>query len=282
MPGTNERRAMRRVLAVALLATGITACTTTPVPPTAAKDVPELRPGSGYLIGYLPRKELPNSLQLLPAPPAAGSAAHAADQEAFRATRAMRDTARWKLAAVDANLRFPKAADTFSCALDLPISETTTPHVNMLLRRTLIDAGLATYTAKDHYKRKRPFVEHKVGSCAPGEEKRLVNDGSYPSGHAALGWAWALVLAEIAPERADALLARGQAFGQSRVVCGVHWQSDVDAGRVVGAAAVARLHADPMFLAQIAEARKEVAAARGKGQRATADCAAEAAALSAR
>ena len=79
----------------------------------------------------------------------------------------------------------------------------------------------------------------------------LAKDGSYPSGHASLGWAWGLILAEMAPERANALVARGQAFGQSRVICGVHWQSDVTQGRIIGAATVARLHADPVFRAQV-------------------------------
>ena len=86
-------------------------------------------------------------------------------------------------------------------------------------------------------------------TCTPQEEAKLVKDGSYPSGHNAVGWAWALVLAEVAPERATAILARGRAFGDSRPVCNVHWQSDANAGRVMGAAAVARLHADPVFRA---------------------------------
>jgi acid phosphatase (class A) len=69
------------------------------------------------------------------------------------------------------------------------------------------------------------------------------------------------------------------AFGQSRIVCGVHWKSDVEAGRVVGAAVVARLHAEPVFAAQLAAARKEVAAARAAGAKSPLDCAAEAQAL---
>jgi acid phosphatase (class A) len=60
----------------------------------------------------------------------------------------------------------------------------------MLMRRTLADAGLATYKAKDHYKRARPFVESKAAICTPQDEAMLRKDGSYPSGHAALGWAW--------------------------------------------------------------------------------------------
>ncbi|HOB95438.1 MAG TPA: phosphatase PAP2 family protein [Aquabacterium sp.] len=250
-----------------------------PAPPTDPDVVGESRTGSGYLKGYLDRKQLPDSLALLPRPPAEGSAEAAADLAVHRATRALRDTPRWALAASDDNLKFPKAAEVFSCALDLPISPDATPHLNMLLRRTLLDAGLSTYGAKDHYKRQRPFAALNEGTCAPASEAALRNDGSYPSGHSALGWAWALVLTGIAPDRADALLQRGHAFGQSRVVCGVHWQSDVDNGRVMGAAAVARLQSDPTFTAQAALARQEIADARAKGARSPLNCAAEQAAL---
>jgi len=125
----------------------------------------------------------------------------------------------------------------------------------------------------------RPFVVHKETTCAPQDEPRLVKDGSYPSGHSALGWGWALVLAELMPERTDALIQRGHAFGQSRVVCGVHWQSDVDAGRVMGAAAVARLHADPVFQAQMQAAASEIRALRASGRGTARQCAAEAEAL---
>jgi acid phosphatase (class A) len=95
-----------------------------------------------------------------------------------------------------------------------------------------------------------------------------------------LGWAWGLILAGLAPDKANALLHRGHAFGDSRMVCGVHWQSDIEAGRVVGAAAVARLQADPVFQAQTQLARAEIASARAKGLKSDRqDCAAEAAAL---
>lgn len=263
---------------LALLAAGCTA-PGGPTPTLDAARVGEVRAGSGVLNGYLDRKSLPDSLALLPAPPAAGSARAAADLEAYRATRALRDSPRWRMAIRDNELQFPAAATTFACALGVPISQDATPHTYMLLRRTLADAGLSTYGAKDHYKRQRPFAALKESSCVPGEEKKLANDGSYPSGHAALGWAWGLVLSSIAPERTDALVQRGNAYGQSRMICGVHWQSDVDAGQLMGAAAFARLQSDPVFTAQLAEARREVAAARAKGLRPDGDCAAEAAAL---
>jgi acid phosphatase (class A) len=98
--------------------------------------------------------------------------------------------------------------------------------------KMLLDVGLSTYKAKDHYKRIRPFVVHKSGTCYPN----LRTDGSYPSGHSAIGWGYALVLAELIPSRADAILQRGRDYGQSRLVCDAHWQSDIDAGRVISAA----------------------------------------------
>ena len=239
--------------------------------------MPEIRPG--ILAGYLPQKALPNSLALIPAPPAAASTALALDEEIYRQTRAYRGTPRWDLATEDANLMFPQAAGTFSCALNAPITEEDTPHLYRLMRRTLTDAGLSTYRAKDYYKRVRPFVVNKEASCTPDEEKQLMTNGSYPSGHSAIGWAWALILTEIAPEQCDALLARGLAFGQSRVICGVHWQSDVIEGRFMGAGTVARLHADPAFRAEVKAAKAELAAVRAKGLKPTRDCQAETAAL---
>jgi acid phosphatase (class A) len=148
----------------------------------------------------------------------------------------------------------------------------------MLLRRVRMDSSRANDTAKAHYARRRPFMDTKERTCTPKEEARMKPD-SYPSGHASIGWAWALVLAEVAPERANEILARGVAYGQSRVVCGVHYKSDLDAGRIIGAATVSRLHANAVFRAQVAEARKEVAAARAAGSRPQRDCAAEAQAL---
>lgn len=239
--------------------------------------IPEIHPG--ILAGYLQPETLPNSLALLPPPPAEGSAAFAVDEEVSRKSFALRGTPRWDLAAKDAELMFPEAAGTFTCALGIPITEIGTPHLYMLLRRTLADAGLSTYTAKNKYRRKRPFMVNKAPMCTPDEEEHLKKDGSYPSGHTAIGWAWALILAEIAPERGDEILARGRAFGESRNICNVHWHSDVVEGRFMGAAAVARLHADPGFRAEIEAAKAEYEVARDKGFKPTRDCQAESDAL---
>jgi acid phosphatase (class A) len=103
--------------------------------------------------------------------------------------------------------------------------------------------------------------------------------GSYPSGHTSIGWNWALTLTEIAPDHADAILQRGRAFGQSRGICGAHWKSDIESGRIIGAATFAKLHASPVFMAQMAAARAEVSKARSRGAAPSGNCAAEAAAL---
>ncbi|WP_431484399.1 acid phosphatase [Pseudomonas solani] len=236
--------------------------------------IPEFRPG--YLVGYLQKEDLPNSLALLPPPPAAGTPAFLLDQTLAAKSQALRGSARWELAIRDADLKFPAAAGTFSCALGAPISEQQTPALYRLLRRTLADAGLATYSAKTRYSRTRPFVLNQQPSCTPEDEPKLAKDGSYPSGHSAIGWAWALVLSELAPEHADAIWARGRAYSESRMVCNVHWYSDIREGREVGSTAVARLHSDPTFQADFAMARKELATARSQGLDSGRDCAAEA------
>ncbi|HUD31195.1 MAG TPA: phosphatase PAP2 family protein, partial [Novosphingobium sp.] len=96
-------------------------------------------------------------------------------------------------------------------------------------------------------------------SCFPPDEQALRSDGSFPSGHSAVGWGWALILAEVVSDRADAILQRGKDFGDSRLVCNVHWASDVDAGRLMASATVARLHAAQQFRADITAARAEIA-----------------------
>jgi acid phosphatase (class A) len=243
------------------------------VPPGPPIDSPKLN--QELCTGYLPTNELPNSLTLLPPPPAPDSTAFAADQDAYRLTRVLRDTPRWELANEDAAL----LAETFSCALEAPIGREATPHLYELMVRSRFDAGHATGRAKVYYKRVRPFAMTGEASCTPHDEPKLIQNGSFPSGHAAIGWTWALILSEVAPDRTDALLERGYAFGQSRVICGMHWQSDVDAGRLIAAGVFARLHADPAFRAQVEAARVELADIRSKGLKPTRDCKAEAAAL---
>lgn len=220
------------------------------------KEIVEVRPG--ILQGYLAPEQQPNSLLLLPPPPEVGSAAWELDLEMAAFYVSLDDEARKEQAVRDANLHFPEAVEAFNMVPGVQISQEQTPQVYMILRRSLADAGLSTYAAKDHYNRERPFMVNGSPTCTPDEEAHLREDGSYPSGHTAIGWAWALILTELYPDQTDAILERGKQFGISRNVCNVHWHSDVVAGRMMGAAAVARLHASEDFLVDMAAARKEL------------------------
>jgi len=237
----------------------------------------EIRPG--ILAGYLAQEALPDSQAILAPPPKSGSAGIALDDEVSQRSFVLRNTLRWEQATKDAILMFPRTAESFSCALGIAITETYTLHLYLLLRRTLADTGFSTYTAKKYYQRKRPFLLNQEAICTPDEVEFLAENGSYPSAHSAIGWAWALILSEIAPERVDAILIRGRTFGDSRVICNVHWYSDVVAGRIMGAATVARLHADPGFQAELKAAKAEYAAVRTRGHKPAGDCELEADAL---
>ncbi len=275
-----------RLLALACAATVLAACAATPVADTprgstpaasTTAPVPELRPG--VLAGYLAADAIPDSLTLVPPPPAAGSAALAQDQAVMRAALALRGTPRFEQAARDADLDFPFAAGTFACTLGVRIDAERTPATYRLLRRSLIDAAMAPRAAKEHYQRARPCVENGAPTCTPDDEAALRGNGSYPSGHVAIGWVWALVLTQAVPGHTEALIARGRSFGESRAVCNVHWQSDILAGRFMAAGTFARLQSDAAFRADVAAASVELAAARTRGQAPDRDCAAEAAAL---
>lgn len=272
-----------RILALAALVAGCSA-TGAPAPTAgmaATPAAPSVQLPPGYLPGYLPKGATPDSLTLVPPPPAPGSPAQARDDAVAKAAVADEGGPRWKQAIEDADLSFPHAAGTFACAMGVRVTEADTPHLYGLLRRTLVDVGLSTYPTKRKYMRPRPFTVDKGAICTPGDEGALRKDGSYPSGHSAIGWGWALILTEAAPDRQDAILARGRAFGQSRIACNVHWQSDVEEGRMMASATIARLHDNSAFKADLAAAVSEIAAARTKGLAPDRDCAKEAEQLAA-
>lgn len=261
--------AMKRsatLLSIALLAgcasTTHTTSTAAIQPPVTLEAVGMLSPTIPFPKGFLDPKVLPDSLALLPPPPVEGSAAKAADQEAFNAGMAVNDD-RKALAASDADLSsWAHIVSSFEHIVGTSLSDGSKPNTEMLLRRAIADGALSTYAAKNHYQRVRPFVQNKTSTCRPEDESALRKDGSYPSGHTAIGWTLALVLTDLFPDRENAILQRGYDFGQSRVVCGAHWMSDTVSGRTVASATYARLQADPNFIAQRDLARKELATAK--------------------
>lgn len=227
--------------------------------------------------GYLTMSSVPDAALMLPPPPAEGSAALARDEEAAKAALTQQGTARWELAKLDADVFTPKATTVFSCAAGLSINEKDTPKLQALMRHVMADLGMASYAVKRKYQRARPFMSNGAPTCTPEMEGMLRKDGSYPSGHSAIGYGEGLILAEIFPDRAAQLVARGRAYGDSRRICNVHYLSDVEEGRVAAAAVVARLHADPDFQKDLAAVKAEMA--KIKRTAPTTDCAAEVATL---
>lgn len=229
--------------------------------------------------GYLSKAELPNSKMLIPTPPSKNSVAFQQDLAMNKQALALQNSARWKQAAIDSNLLFPKAADIYACAANVEISQKTTPTLYKLLQKTLVDIGTTPSSAKTNYQRARPFMENGQQIChlTPDEQKSygrlyqetqadLAKDGSYPSGHSALGWGWALIMSEIVPQRQDNIFLRGRTFAESRVICNVHWQSDILQGKLVGSTTVAALHSNAQFKKDLDKAKKEVAKAQRAGK----------------
>jgi len=163
--------------------------------------------------------------------------------------------------ALEDNVADPFAA--FDSVLGDSFTAANFPATATLLTRVGRAAGYAVNPVKQRYQRLRPFVsDSAISPCIPADDS-LRASFTYPSGHGALGFSWALTLAELLPAHTDALIARGIDFGWSRVVCGLHYPSDVESARLVAAAAVARLHADPDFQREFAAARDELARAYG-------------------
>jgi acid phosphatase (class A) len=178
---------------------------------------------------------------------------------------------RWSLATSDADLS-PRAG-MFACAIGLTLDQTNAPTLQRLLSRVGIDGRGVVDPPKDSFNRPRPYVG-VAGDPPICVEKTdsLAKSASYPSGHATISWTWGLILAELAPDRSTEILMRARAIGESRVVCGVHYVSDVEAGRTNGAALVAALHSSPEFRADMEKARAEVAAARETPHVGPGDC----------
>ena len=89
------------------------------------------------------------------------------------------------------------------------------------------------------------------------QQRELRTNSSYPSGHTTMGWGITLVLAEINPARQDEVLKRGYEYGESRVIVGFHYQSDVDHARILTSALINRLHANDDFIKQMQKAKAE-------------------------
>ena len=214
---------------------------------------------------YFTTSEMPDLLKWLPAPPDTAGTRFVYDITQYMWGKAQRqDPERAAIAIRDAEYGINCIVREFSEPFGLQISEAGTPEIYKLLREaTATCDSICTYP-KAYYKRKRPFVRFREGTLTPASEPGLSRNGSYPSGHTILGWSAALLLTEINPDRADTLLARGLMYGESRVIVGAHWQSDVDASRLAADIGCAYLRSSREFLFQMARAKEEFARVYGR------------------
>ena len=176
-------------------------------------------------------------------------------KRASRRCGSLQGSPRWLLAQNDVDYATPRLMADFSCAMGAPLDAAQLPGLAALVDATSRAADASTKPAKNANQRQRPFLIDPGATCQ--SSLQLAHSFDYPSGHATRGWAVGLVLAELAPDRATDILLRARAFADSRVVCGVHNLSAIEAGAMNGAAVVAVLHASPSFQASLAGARRE-------------------------
>lgn len=255
-----------------------TAAAQTPAAAPAPRPGPALGPGGvpqPRAQGYLGTDRVPDHKVFLPPPPAVGSPAGIADLEIFRATRALEGSPRWALAASDDRIGSRKMLSDFGCAMSIDLGAAETPALSRVLTRANADLLPMIGGSKDHYQRPRPFRAENRPICIDVTEN-FAASGSYPSGHSAASWLYALLLSELDPDHAAAIVARGRAFGESRVVCGVHYVSDVEGGRLTTTALVAALHGNAEFEADMDAARAELTQLRATAAKpAAASCPAD-------
>jgi acid phosphatase (class A) len=231
--------------------------------------------------GYLTPEKISEVKHIVIPAPATGDARYRADMEIFKETRSLEGSARWTIAQSDDNLSMAGLLNAFRCALGLNLTPDQAPALTALISRANSDAGGAAGVLKTLYKHKRPFQMAEGDVCISAQGKTaLERSPDYPSGHTAISWETGLILGELVPEAAGDLLTRAREFGQSRVVCGVHNESAVEAGWMTATAVFAMQESSAEFHRDLEAARTEVAALRAGATQKPAGCEAEAKTLS--
>ncbi|WP_291833240.1 Ca2+-dependent phosphoinositide-specific phospholipase C [Brevundimonas sp.] len=209
--------------------------------------------------GYLARADRPDLTTVLAPPPAPGSARDIANAGVFRETRPLEGTPRWALAADDVR---GTMYHHFAGALGIELSEAETPVLTALLQRSGDDRSVVG-DAKTHWATQRPYIGTDQPICE-AKTDHLAGNPDYPSGHSAHGMHVAMILAELAPQRADILYARGREFAESRYICGSHSYSAAEAGILSGAVIYGAEQRSETFRRDMEAARAEVQAALAK------------------
>ena len=189
---------------------------------------------------------------LLPPPPQPGTTEQDADLEAVRSVYHAASEADKNAAYAEKDFtvfNFAPAVGAFFTATNLPLTAAFFVKVHE-------DADTLTGVGKNYFKRPRPFTTDPT--LANG---KLEKSFGYPSGHSTEATTLALVLAELLPEKADAILTRGRLIGWHRVQIARHYPTDIYAGRVLAQAIVTQMNKNADFQNDFEEAKAEIAAA---------------------
>lgn len=207
---------------------------------------------------YFELDQLPQLINIMPPPPSFDSPEFANDVVRYGWGKQQRqDKERVELAIADAEWDdHTKLYAQWKDAFGLEITETGTPEIWKLMETSLATTDPMRKEIKAFYHRQRPF-ERFDDSMPSHEEDNLRGEGSYPSGHSLRGWGISLLLAQIAPSRADEIFSRGWDYCNSRVIVGAHWQSDVDASRTAASIGFCALQGSEAFITQMKKAQQE-------------------------
>jgi acid phosphatase (class A) len=193
-----------------------------------------------------------HAFEILPSPPSADSEAtkaELAELHRLEETRTEADVARAKWDDENENIFL------FRGVLGEKFTKENLPLLDALAVRVRNDEGVNAGVAKEGFHRVRPYNFDKTlhPVC-----KTKTKDDSYPSGHTTSGYLLALTLIDIIPEKREAILARADEYGFDRLVCGVHYRSDLLASRLVAYTVHAIMEVNPQYQKELAEAKAEV------------------------
>lgn len=207
-----------------------------------------------YVFHYLPG-ETAEFVALFVAPPAPDSAqtkAELAELLELQKTRTPAD-----VAAAQADRK--KSVARFYTALGVDTEHPPKlPRLESLIDDVEHDIGPYVRAAKTRFRRLRPFeIEPRLEPCIDD----VKGDLSYPSGHATYGYVLAELLSRMVPERHIVLDKRADEFARQRMVCGVHFRSDLEAGRKAAQWLASHLEDEPAYNRDANAAMNELRAA---------------------
>jgi len=190
--------------------------------------------------------------RLLPPPPPIGSPADALDRRAVRLAIDADTPQRFAQARWDDEHENTEAFyEVIGGGFDLK----RLPQTRAVLEAALNETSAANDRAKLFFARKRPWVDDpSIKDCNPNDKPLR----SYPSGHATMAYTAALILADLMPQKAQAILSRAADYGYSRVLCGAHYPSDVAGSQTFAAELVLKMRQNPGFAGNLDRARVEL------------------------